>query len=164
MTESELSREIKNAAVGGVYFFYGEEDYTKNHRAEAICNLVSGGDASLAAFNVIKLRFDDRGVDMSKISDAMLSPPLMSPMKAVHVHIAFVDAMTEKEKTALVEQVEEYASDGFSDCVLVITCSQSCRNMQNASASTTRATQSSRSGWAGTLPSTDSRSRWVCPR
>ncbi|MBP3368374.1 MAG: DNA polymerase III subunit delta [Clostridia bacterium] len=121
MTESELSREIKNAAVGGVYFFYGEEDYTKNHRAEAICNLVSGGDASLAAFNVIKLRFDDRGVDMSKISDAMLSPPLMSPMKAVHVHIAFVDAMTEKEKTALVEQVEEYSGDGFSDCVLVIT-------------------------------------------
>ena len=114
MTEQELAKEIKNGTVSGVYFFYGEEDYTKNHRAASICNLVSGGDMSLAAFNVIKLRFDDRGVDMSKVSDAMLSPPLMSPMKAVHVHIAFVDAMSEKEKTALVEQVTEYAGEDFS--------------------------------------------------
>jgi len=121
MTESELSREVKNGTVSGVYFFYGEEDYTKNHRAESICNLVSGGDPSLAAFNVIKLRFDDRGVDISKISDAMLSPPLMSPMKVVHAHIAFVDSMSEKEKAALVTEVESYSGEGFSDCILVIT-------------------------------------------
>lgn len=121
MTESELSREIKNGTVSGVYFFYGEEDYTKNHRAEAICNLISGGDKSLAAFNVIKLRFDDKGVDVSKISDAMLAPPLMSPMKVVHVHIAFVDSMTEKERTALLSEVESYSGEGFADCILVIT-------------------------------------------
>ncbi len=120
MTEAELSKEIKNGTARGIYFFYGDEDYTKNHRTAALAEAVAGGDPSLAAFNVIKLRFDERSPDLGEIRDAMLAPPVMSPAKAVTVQIADLDSLSEKEKKNLLEMIESFTGDTYSDCVLVI--------------------------------------------
>ena len=123
MTEAELSGEIKNGTLSGVYFFYGDEDYLINHRAEMIARTVGGDDQSFAAFNVIRLRYDDKSVDVAEIDSAMLAPPMMAPMKAVLVHITSIDSVSERDKNALIEKISEYAGENYSDCVLVITSS-----------------------------------------
>ena len=123
MTEAELSGEIKNGTLSGVYFFYGDEDYLINHRAEMIARTVGGDDESFAAFNVIRLRYDDKSVDVAEIDSAMLAPPMMAPMKAVLVHITSIDSVSERDKNALIEKISEYAGENYSDCVLVITSS-----------------------------------------
>ncbi len=120
MTEAELSLEIKNGTAQGIYFFYGDEDYTKNHRTAALAASVAGGDPSLAAFNVIKLRFDERAPDLSAISDAMLAPPVMSQSKAVVAQFAALDSLTEREKSATLAMLEDFSADDYGDTVLVI--------------------------------------------
>ncbi len=119
MTESELAVEIKNGTCGGLYFFYGDEDYLKNHRATALAKAVVGEDSSLASFNLIRLSFGDRALNIAEISDAMLSPPVMSPMKAVSVQISSIDSLREKERTALAELLESFSGEDYSDTVLI---------------------------------------------
>ena len=54
MTESELRSDIKSPK--GMYFFYGDEDYMKNHYAAQIKAAVVT-DPGFAAFNYV--RFSD---------------------------------------------------------------------------------------------------------
>ena len=108
MTELELNSRIKAGAVEGFYFFYGDEDYTKNHAAAQMKNAVCP-DESFAAFNSISLSFGDGELDTGAIADAVMAPPLMSSAKIVDVSLPSIDALKEKERTALLECIRNAA-------------------------------------------------------
>ena len=103
MTENELAAEIKARSVGGFYFFYGDEDYMKNHRAAEMKKCVTGDYPDFASFNSIDLNFGDGEMDLSALSDALSTPPLLSPMKIVTLSLASLDSFKEKERSALFE-------------------------------------------------------------
>ncbi|MBQ8370379.1 MAG: DNA polymerase III subunit delta [Clostridia bacterium] len=111
MTELELNAAIKSGAVRGFYFFYGDEDYTKNHTAAQMRRIVCP-DPSFEAFNAISLSFGDGELDVGQIGDALLAPPLMSTAKIVDVSLPSIDALKEKERTALLDCIRESAESG----------------------------------------------------
>lgn len=108
MTELELNARIKSGAVEGFYFFYGDEDYTKNHAAAQMKGVVCP-DPSLAAFNCISLSFGDGELDAAQIADAVMAPPLMSSTKIVDVSLPSIDGLKEKERTALLDCIRSAA-------------------------------------------------------
>ena len=111
MTELELNTAIRAGSARGFYFFYGDEDYTKNHAAAQMKKLVCP-EPSLEAFNAISLSFGDGELDTGKIADALMAPPLMSTAKFVDVSLPSVDALREKERTALLDCIAEHAQSG----------------------------------------------------
>lgn len=111
MTELELNTRIKAGAVEGFYFFYGEEDYTKNHAVQQMKNAVCP-DETFAAFNSISLSFGDGELDTGAIADAVMAPPLMSSAKIVDVSLPAIDGLKEKERSALLECIRNAAESG----------------------------------------------------
>ena len=111
MTELELNSRIKAGAAEGFYFFYGDEDYTKNHAVQTMRKIVCP-DESFAAFNSISLSFGDGELDTGAIADALMAPPLMSSAKIVDVSLPSVDGLKEKERTALLECIRSAAEAG----------------------------------------------------
>ena len=120
MTETELNAELKAGTLSGLYFFYGEEDYLKNHRAAAMRKAVIGEDDSLADFNAIELSFGDGELDLGALTDAMAAPPMMAQQKIVTVSFADLESLKEKGKNALLEALKEQAEAGYDDTVLLI--------------------------------------------
>lgn len=111
MTELELNSRIKAGAAAGFYFFYGDEDYTKNHAAAQLKGIVCP-DPSFAAFNAISLSFGDGELDTGAVTDAILTPPLMASGKYVDVSLPSVDALKEKERSALLDCIRSAAEAG----------------------------------------------------
>ena len=106
MTETELRSDIKSPK--GMYFFYGDEDYMKNHYAAQIRAAVVT-DPGFAAFNCV--RFSDDSFDLEAVREALLAPPVMADKKLVDISIANLEKlMNEKERTAFLELLEEIAS------------------------------------------------------
>ena len=106
MTESELRSDIRSPS--GMYFFYGDEDYMKNHYAAQIKAAVVT-DPGFAAFNYI--RFSDDSFDAEAVREAILAPPVMAEKKLVDISVANLEKlMGEKERTAFLEMLEEIAS------------------------------------------------------
>lgn len=106
MTESELRSDIKSPK--GMYFFYGDEDYMKNHYAAQIKAAVVT-DPGFAAFNYV--RFSDDSFDADAVREAILAPPVMAEKKLVDISTANLEKlMNEKERTAFLEMLEELAS------------------------------------------------------
>jgi len=120
MTENELAAEIKSRSVGGFYFFYGDEDYMKNHRAAEMKKCVTGDYPEFASFNAIDLNFGDGEMNLSALSDALSTPPLLSPMKIVTLSLASLDSFKEKERSALFELLREYAENDDGSCTAVV--------------------------------------------
>ena len=113
MTETELKTEIKKKDLLGVYFFYGEEDYMKNHSAEEVKNAVLE-DESLAPFNCYL--FSDENAAIPVIQEAVLSPAMMTEKKLVDVSLTS-EALF-RDKTALTHLLEKAAES--PDTVLLI--------------------------------------------
>lgn len=108
MTENELRSEIKNPR--GIYFFYGDEDYMKNHYAAQIRAAVVT-EPGFAAFNCV--RFSDDTYDLEAIREAVLAPPVMAEKKLVDISLSNLDKLlNEKERTALLEMLTEAFEDG----------------------------------------------------
>ena len=103
MEERELTARIKGGCPSGLYFFYGDEDFTKNRRAAELRKAAAGDDPSFAAFNAIDLFFGEGELDLGAIRDAVSSPPLMSSFKAVTVSHSALDSLKEKDRTALID-------------------------------------------------------------
>lgn len=120
MTENDLSIELKNGNVSGMYFFWGDEDYMKNHRAAEIKKQVIGDDDSFAAFNCFEFTFGEGEDDFGALNDAFLAPPMMSPQKFISVSFAALDSLKEKEKTALLSLLAEHAENDYGDTVFVL--------------------------------------------
>ena len=120
MNDTELSAEMKNGKLAGLYFLWGEEDYLKNHRAAQMRDNIVGDDPSLAAFNCFEFTFGDGEVDLGAIRDAMLSPPMMMPKKFVSVSFAALDSLKDKDKTALLELLKSFSPEELADTVFVM--------------------------------------------
>ncbi len=120
MTENDLGMELKCGNVSGMYFFYGDEDYMKNHRLGEIKKLVIGDDDSFASFNCFDFNFGDGELDLGALSDAFLAPPMMAPQKLITVSFASLDSLKEKEKTALLSFLAEQAENQYGDTVFVM--------------------------------------------
>lgn len=120
MTETELNAELKARTLSGIYFFYGDEDYLKNNRAEAMRRAVLGDDDSLADFNAVELSFGDGELDAGAIADAVQAPPMMAQQKIVTVSFADLDSLKEKGKNTLLECLREQAGAGYDDTVVLI--------------------------------------------
>ena len=111
MTESELRSEVKNPC--GIYFFYGDEDYMKNHYAAQIKAAVVT-EPGFAAFNYA--RFSDDSYDLEAIREAVLAPPVMAEKKLVDISLSNLDKfLSEKERTALLEMLTEAFEDSGGD-------------------------------------------------
>ncbi len=123
MTETELQAEIKAGTLRGMYFFYGDEDYLKNHRAAQIRDAILPPDDTMRAFNLFEITFGDGEADFSPIRDAMEAPPMMSPVKLVSLFFPALDSYTEKERAGLLELLESYAGEEFDDTVLILRAS-----------------------------------------
>ncbi len=113
MTETELKNEIKKKSLLGTYFFYGDEDYMKNHCAEEIRSILLP-DESLAAFNCFL--FSDSNAALSAITEAVLAPAMMSEQKLVDVSLTSSDLF--RDKGGLTHLLETAADS--PDTVLLI--------------------------------------------
>ncbi len=113
MTETELKNELKKNTLVGVYFFYGDEDYMKNHYAAEIKRTVLT-DPSLGAFN--HLIFHDDNATVSALIDAVRAPAMMLPRKLADVSLTNGELF--RDKAGLTSLLEAAASS--PDTVLLI--------------------------------------------
>lgn len=113
MTEKELRGDVRSPA--GIYFFYGDEDYMKNHFAAQIRKAVTGEEGnSSATFN--RIDFFDDTYTLEAVRDAVYAPPVMSDKKLIEISFADMDKLLdEKAKTALAEMLNEAFSGGSGD-------------------------------------------------
>ena len=107
--EADLAKELKNGVPGGLYFFYGDEDYVKNRRAADMKRASVGEDPSVAAFNCFEFVFGDGEFDAAAVEDALLAPPMMSPKKYISMTFSSVDSLKIRGKG---DEEEEGDEDG----------------------------------------------------
>ena len=98
--EAELAKELKNGVPGGIYFFYGDEDFMKNRRAADMKRDSVGADPSLSAFNCFEFVFGDGEFDAAAVEDALLAPPMMSPKKFISLTFSSVDSLKARGREA----------------------------------------------------------------
>lgn len=98
--EAELAKELKNGVPGGMYFFYGDEDFMKNRRAADMKRDSVGSDPSLSAFNCFEFVFGDGEFDAAAVEDALLAPPMMSPKKFISLTFSSVDSLKARGREA----------------------------------------------------------------
>lgn len=98
--EAELAKELKNGVPGGMYFFYGDEDFMKNRRAADMKRDSVGSDPSLSAFNCFEFVFGDGEFDAAAVEDALLAPPMMSPKKFISLTFSSVDSLKARVREA----------------------------------------------------------------
>lgn len=98
--EAELAKELKNGVPGGLYFFYGDEDFMKNRRAADMKRDSVGSDPSLSAFNCFEFVFGDGEFDAAAVEDALLAPPMMSPKKFISLTFSSVDSLKARVREA----------------------------------------------------------------
>ncbi len=96
MTENELKESLKSPEGG--YFFYGEEDYMKQHYVRRLRDAVLSG-AMLPEMNHIKFERDD--FSLTALEDALVTPPVMDEKKLIEISIPDLSALKEEEQTAL---------------------------------------------------------------
>ena len=101
MTEKELKDSVK--APEGTYFFYGEEDYLKDHYIKQIRRAVIT-DESLADFN--EFVFDDMSFSLAAFEDAPTALPLMTDKKLVVVKLSEYSKAEEEDADRLYELIK----------------------------------------------------------
>ena len=116
MTEEALVTEIKTGTLGGMYFFWGEEDYMKNHRTHEIKKAVLGG--GFDEFSSFSFVFGEGECDIPALADAFSSPPMMTDRKFVSVFFSSLDSLKEKQKAALVDLLTEFSEDSSTVTVI----------------------------------------------
>ena len=81
MSLDVLKQRFKDKTYGGVYLFYGQEEYTKDHYASRLRGLVSDGAAP--EFNHISINCPE--VSPSDIYESIDQLPMMSDLKLVEL-------------------------------------------------------------------------------
>lgn len=108
LTYKEIIKKLKSGdALGGVYFFFGEEDYTKY---DAIKRLkVAASESGFPEFNTIRLTSTEYSFEA--LSEAIESPPLMSDLKFVEITDADVLGAKVKELDATASLLSSVPED-----------------------------------------------------
>lgn len=116
MTETELRSLIKSGPRGG-FLFWGDEDYLKRYYLSQIREAVLAQcPPGLEQLNRMTLTLEDG--DFSALASAILTPPMMAPLKIVEVTPPSLDAIREKDRKNFLAALGELA--GAQDTVLVV--------------------------------------------
>lgn len=121
MTEAELSTEIKTDTVSGIYFFWGDEDYMKNHRAKEIKKLVLGEDGAFDSFNAYSFVFGEAECDTAALADALMASPVMAERKFISVFFAALDSIKKEQCASLLDLLDEFSRDTSNVVVISAT-------------------------------------------
>ena len=115
MTDADFRKSLKGG-LAGVYFFYGEEDYLKQHALssarEAVCP-----DPSLEFFNDIKIDCSD--FDPSALGDALPTMPVMADKKLIEMTGLNYSSLKKAEAEALFASLIEAADYDFNVIIIV---------------------------------------------
>jgi len=106
-----LKDKIKDKDYGGLYFFYGEEEYTKDRYVDMLRKCVSG--CLLPEFNHVILDAENSTAD--DLEDALYSPPSMSDYKMIEVRGLDLGST----KKAVLESYKKCFDDVPDGCVLL---------------------------------------------
>ena len=79
MEIKDLDRQIKEGRLGRLYFFYGEEQFLMESKIKSIRNTLLSPD--FADLNFVRL--EEKKLPFARISDELLSVPVMSDKKIV---------------------------------------------------------------------------------
>ena len=118
MTEKELAAEIKSGNVSGAYFFYGDEDYTKNSRINSIRQLFHDDSMGADAGYTYIAADTEEKISISDISEAVGTVSFFGTRKLVVVDLVSFDSFREDEKKRLIGLAEEEI--GEDGTVLVV--------------------------------------------
>ena len=90
-----LKQRIKSKTPGGLYLFYGSDEYTKDHYLNVLKK-----EAELTGFaDFNNIVINGKGLDVSQLSEALESYPFMSNFKLITVRSPEITAKLD-EKTA----------------------------------------------------------------
>lgn len=102
----KLREEISGGKLKGIYVFYGEEDYLKDHYTKMIKRCVTKEDGE--DFNVLRIngKFDLAGFEMF-----LSSPPIFNDKKVCIVkNSGVLSKVSEEEKQRIITALENIAS------------------------------------------------------
>ena len=117
MTDKELKAKIEKD-ICGWYIFTGEEEYLKRYYLSLMKKSVIVDDFT-EPFNYVV--FDGAEVDIGKLVDAVISPPMMSEYKLVVWKFADFEHMKESAKRALDSLIEKKAEYAYTVLVFLPT-------------------------------------------
>lgn len=115
--ENLLREKIKACAIAGAYVFCGEEDYLKRYYLGQMKKLAIP-DEAFAVFN--HAAYDGDEVEISEISEAIKSPPMMGDFKLIEWKYPDIEHMREKERGALIELAREAKEYPYAVLVLYV--------------------------------------------
>ncbi|MBQ1847426.1 MAG: hypothetical protein II135_05415, partial [Clostridia bacterium] len=81
MSAEDLTAKLKSKDITGVYVFYGEEEYTKDHYLRKLREFCGSSAADYA--NVV---FDPDTISAQGLSDAIDTPSFVSPWKVIEIN------------------------------------------------------------------------------
>lgn len=111
MSIDKLKEKLKNKQYDGVYFFYGDEEYTKDRYVDMLRKCVTS--CPLPEFNHVTL--DAEETTPLDLADAIASPPSMCDTKMIEVRHLDVNSA----KKAVLEGYIDAISDIPSGCVVL---------------------------------------------
>ena len=117
MTDKELKAKL-DGRIEGWYIFTGEEEYLKRYYLSLIKKAVITDDFT-EPFNYVVL--DGAEVDIGKLVDAVISPPMMSEYKLVVWKFADFEHMKDAAKKAFDALVEKKGEYSYTVLVLLPT-------------------------------------------
>lgn len=95
LSYKEICKKIKEQAnLGGVYAFFGDEDYTKADAVSKFRKLAS--ESGFPEFNTVRFTASEFSID--KLGEAIDTPPMMSLLKLIEVDGADIFSLKGKEK------------------------------------------------------------------
>lgn len=116
LSESDFRKKIKSG-LGGIFLFYGAEDYLKSYCITAARQAVCP-DEGLACFNDITIDFPDYSADT--LENALAAPPMMSECKLVVLKSIDFSAMKAADQETLFGILEAYREDTSNLLILSV--------------------------------------------
>lgn len=114
ISANDFQARLKKSPCG-IFLFFGEEEYLKQHYLNAARNAVLS-DPSLAAFNHLRLMGEE--ASPQALLQAMETPPVFADCKLIELHSIAWDALSEKEWNAWEDAFS--ASDAATDTLCLI--------------------------------------------
>ena len=98
-----LKEKLKNKKYDGLYFFYGDEEYTKDRYVDMLRKCVSS--CPLPEFNHVVL--DAQETTATDLEDAIASPPSMCDIKMIEVRHLDVNSAKKAELEGYIDAVND---------------------------------------------------------